>query len=461
MKESDEERGWALEIATDNETAHAVCPSCHILLVEANTSSNADLFPAENTAARLLASEISNSWGGPEPGADSPAFNHPGVVITASSGDNGYLDWLGSERHVNYPASSPHVVAVGGTRLLQSKGIWYSESVWNDGGIKEGKKTGAGASGGGCSTVFTAPLWQQGVSDWSAIGCLRRAVADVSADGDPYTGVDVYDSTPTPAGNKGWAIVGGTSVSSPIIASVFALAGGAHGVEYPARTLYQNAAGAPAALHDVTSGSNGECGKPFNESTGASGCTSAEEAASCSAHGICLAGSGYDGPSGVGAPNGLAAFQPPVPGEGATREPAPGSGGAPAGGAGTPSPGPSPGPAPARGPTAPAVRVPRISALALTWGAIVALRRARPSISRVRFAFTLTASTGITATLARWTRTHRRGRWRNTARPLAFAAAAGRRHARMRGRARLARGRYQLTLTPALGAPVSIVFLVA
>src|SRR2546421_289533 len=128
-----------------------------------NTRPKAALSPAENTAARLLASEISNSWGGPEPGADSPAFNHPGVVITASSGDNGYLDWLGSERHVNYPASSPHVGAGGGTRLLQSKGIWYSESGWNDGGLKESKKTGAGASRGGRTTGFTPPPAPQGV----------------------------------------------------------------------------------------------------------------------------------------------------------------------------------------------------------------------------------------------------------------------------------------------------------
>src|SRR3989442_3897893 len=126
-----------------------------------------------------------------------------------------------------------------------------------------------------------------------------------------------------PSGNKGWTIIGGTSVSSPVIASVFARAGGAHGVEYPARTLYENAAGASAALHDVSSGSNGECTHPFNESTGASGCTSAEEAASCSARAICLARAGYDAPSGVGTPDGIAAFEPPGSGSGTvpTEEP--------------------------------------------------------------------------------------------------------------------------------------------
>jgi hypothetical protein len=452
FKETSEERGWALEIATDIETAHAVCPSCHILLVEANSSSNANLFPAENTAAGLLASEISNSWGGPEPASDSPSFNHPGIVITASAGDSGYLNWLTSPHYVNYPASSPHVVAVGGTRLLQSKGVWYSESVWNDGAIKEGKSSGAGATGGGCSSVFAAPLWQQAVADWSAIGCVRRAVADVSADGDPYTGVDVYDSTPTPSGNKGWAIVGGTSVASPIIASVFALAGGAHGVEYPARTLYENA----ASLRDVTSGSNGECGKPFNEFTGASGCTSAEEAASCSARGICLAGVGYDGPSGVGTPNGLAPFGGPGQ-EGAGRELAGNPPGAAASGAGAPQPSP----APSRPPPAAAAVLPAISALALTRGARAALRHRRPRISVVRFSFTLDAPASITATLARLTKSHGRRRWRVAARPLAFAARRGSQRSGLSGRARLPRGRYQLTLTPARGAPVSIVFLVA
>jgi hypothetical protein len=262
----EEERGWALENATDVEVAHGVCASCRILLVEAKSNSYNDLYAAEQTAAALGATEISNSWGGEEPENDSPAFKHPGVVITASSGDSGYLNWLSPEQPAtaNYPASSPNVVAVGGTRLELNEEATarQSETVWNDGGQAEGVLEGAGASGGGCSEVFTAPSWQKAVPDWSFVGCAAdRAVADISADADPYTGVAVYDSTET-EGEKGWAMIGGTSVASPIIAAAFALAGGAQGVEYPARTLYENEVKAPGSLHDVVSGSNGECLRP-------------------------------------------------------------------------------------------------------------------------------------------------------------------------------------------------------
>jgi hypothetical protein len=311
--------GWAQEIATDVEVAHGVCESCKILLVEAHSNSNADLAAAEEKAVQLGASEISDSWGGPEQGVstqedETGAFNHPGTVITAASGDNGYLDWgleEASERgFADYPASSAHVVAVGGTRLgLTAGGAWKEETVWN----------GDGAGGGGCSTVLAAPAWQQDVFGWSAVGCgSHRAVADVSADADPYTGVAVYDSTPIREGEieyRGWVPIGGTSVASPIIASTFALAGGAgtgaggKAVAYPAQTLYENFAADPAALHDVTSGSNGACTKGFNETTGASKCTLAEEDASCSATAICLARHGYDGPTGVGTPHGIAAFE--------------------------------------------------------------------------------------------------------------------------------------------------------
>ena len=146
------ERGWAQEIATDIETAHGICPSCQILLVEAKSNSNANLFAAELTAGNLGATEISNSWGAQEPSSDSAAFNRPGVVITASAGDDGYLNWLqeGGQRFAEYPATSPHVVAVGGTRLSlnASSKAWEAESVWNDGGESGGKLDGHGAGGG-------------------------------------------------------------------------------------------------------------------------------------------------------------------------------------------------------------------------------------------------------------------------------------------------------------------------
>ncbi len=290
--EVEEAKGWAGEMSLDIEVAHATCQNCHIVLVEASSPLYADFEAAEQTAAvKLNATEISNSWGG-RPFADSNAFNHPGTVITASSGDSGYFNWgakNSSERgYAVYPASSPHVVAVGGTRLsVGIGGTWAGETVWN----------GQGASGGGCSAAFPAQPWQSSVSDWSSVGCgAHRAVADVSADADPYTGVAVYDSNfeceYEQAGVKHvthWCTVGGTSLSSPLVASTFALGGGAAGVAYPAKTLYENALKTPGSLHDVSSGSNGACSKPPKPG-GLSGCTVAEEEVSCSSFLICLAG---------------------------------------------------------------------------------------------------------------------------------------------------------------------------
>jgi Subtilase family len=311
------EGGWAVEISLDIEAAHAICQSCHILLVEASDATNVSLDAAEETAARLGANEISNSWATAEPPTDSEVFNHPGVAITAAAGDYGYLNWdtpySEGRGLVSYPASSPHVTAVGGTRLsLTAEGGWVGETVWNGGAHTLAASRGAG--GGGCSSRFPAPFWQQELPNWGSMGCeSRRAVADVSADADPYTGVAIYDSTPVPVEEGfetlGWGPIGGTSLSSPLIAATFALAGGPAGVEYPARTLYENGVANPGTLHDIQSGSNGECTKAFGPE-GLSGCTETEEALSCSAEAICLAGSGYDGPSGVGTPIGVGAFQP-------------------------------------------------------------------------------------------------------------------------------------------------------
>ncbi len=300
----------AFEISIDIEVAHAVCQNCHILLVEAESLKDSNLETAENRAVTLGATEISNSWYTDEPLTDSPAFNHPGIVITAAAGDFGYLNWDFSgepepeeiERgSVNYPASSPHVIAVGGTRLELSGPLdasqrnWERESVWN----------GYGATGSGCSS-FPAPQWQLETSDWASVGCgEKRAVADVAADADIYTGVAVYDSTPYGKVPPGWATANGTSLASPLIAAVFALAGGSGGVEYPAKTLYEN----EGSLHDVESGSDGECAeRPTSE--GLSACTMGEEGTECKEQAICVAGPDYDGPSGVGTPDGLGGFEP-------------------------------------------------------------------------------------------------------------------------------------------------------
>jgi len=306
---------WAEEISLDVEAVHAICWTCQVLLVEAETAEGKegmeDLEAAERTAAASGATEISNSWIAEEPLTDSAAFDHPGIVITAASGDEGWLNWApGSPEkgHVAYPASSPHVVSVGGTRLERVDGTW-TDTVWNGDGVG---KSLWGATGGGCSEGFSAPYWQQELPNWAAVGCAgKRSVADISAVADPFTGMAVLDTQPYQEEDyvPGWERVGGTSLSAPLIAAMFALAGGSQGVEFPARTLYENATSHPEVIHDVETGSNGPCASQPAEETGLASCTSSEEAAGCSMQAICLAGTGYDGPSGLGTPDGLRAFQ--------------------------------------------------------------------------------------------------------------------------------------------------------
>lgn len=504
------EPGWAQEIATDIEVAHGVCQGCKILLVEAASNINTNLEEAEQEAERLGATEISNSWGGPEQGVtagedDASPFRHPDTVITAAAGDDGYLDWgakKSSERgFADYPASSPHVVAVGGTRLsLTGSGAWEEETVWN----------GSGASGGGCSTVLTASAWQQSVADWSAVGCgTHRAVADVSADADPFTGVAVYDSTPIKEGEfeyRGWVTIGGTSVASPIIAATFALAGGSgtgpggKAVEYPAQTLYENLAGNPGVLHDVVSGSNGACTKGFDKNTGISKCSSAEEEASCSAEAICLARTGYDGPTGVGTPNGISAFRPgdeeeklhteeklreaekqreekrlaeKQAAEEKQREEerreerereakkkaeesqqSSGLGANGSSGVGsTDSPLIEP-PALAGS----SALVPILSAPALTQTANAALSHGRPKVSRISFTFKLNVPARVRVTLAKQVTAHGRKRWQTLPFSRTIAGVAGRNHTHLSAPGTLAPGRYRLVLVPERGTARSLTF---
>jgi subtilase family serine protease len=254
--------GWAQEISLDLDMVSAICPNCHILLVEASSASMSNLGTAVNTAAAwpgVVA--ISNSYGGSESSYDTSVydpdyFNHPGVAITASTGDGGY--------GVEYPAASPNVIAVGGTSLkAASTSRGWSETAWS-------------GAGSGCSTNEPKPSWQ----DSASTSCGNRAVADVSADADPNTGVAVYDSY-SYQGYSGWLVFGGTSVASPIIASVYALAGNA-ATAGSGSYLYDHA----SSLFDVTSGNNGSCGGSV----------------------LCTAGTGWDGPTGLGTPNGTAAF---------------------------------------------------------------------------------------------------------------------------------------------------------
>jgi subtilase family serine protease len=256
--------GWAQEISLDIDMVSAVCPNCNILLVEATTPTLANLGTAENEAAKLGATEISNSYGGGEsrsdPTYDTAYYKHAGIAITASTGDGGY--------GVEYPAASGFVTAVGGTTLSQSTGTarGWTETVWS-------------GAGSGCSAVDARPAWQASNPLIAGV-CARRAVADVSAVANPNTGVSVYDSY-TYQGAHGWLVFGGTSVSSPIVASVYALAGNASAVTYGSYPYSHT-----SALFDVTSGTNGNC----------------------RGSALCTAGAGWDGPTGLGTPNGAGAF---------------------------------------------------------------------------------------------------------------------------------------------------------
>lgn len=321
--------GWSVEESLDVETVHSVCQGCKIILVEANSDFDTDLAIAENKAVALGANEVTNSFGGPERGSTTSfqnAFNHRGVVITASAGDDGYYDYdllAGSSavNQPNIPAAYNTTVSVGGTSLyLGQTATRQSESVWNDNGPRDYLESAFGAAlgagGGGCSTLFSAQRWQTSLSTWGSTGCgSKRLVSDVSAVGDYLTGFDIYDSnncgsacSPAP----GWFTVGGTSLSSPVIASAYALAGGARGVAYPAPTLY----GHQSRAYDVTTGGNGwcdgegaaQCPNPNSSGNGILDCAYTAGGAVAVADRACDALTGYDGPTGVGSPDGLTMF---------------------------------------------------------------------------------------------------------------------------------------------------------
>jgi subtilase family serine protease len=318
--------GWSVEESLDVETVHSVCRSCKIILVEGTTNGNADLGAAEDTAVRLGANEVSNSFGEVEEGSDAAYqadFNHPGTVITASAGDDGYysFDHLDDTNQASIPASYNTAVSVGGTSLyLDQSGHRQSESVWNDNGPRDyweqAFERALGAGGGGCSTEFSARGWQTSLGVWNSTGCgSKRLDNDVSAVADYLTGFDVYDSyacgdacSPAP----GWFTVGGTSLSSPLIAAAFGLAGGAHGVAYPALTLY----GHRAQAYDVTNGGNGwcdgegasQCPNPNSFGFGVVDCAYTAAGTVAVGDRACDALTGYDGPTGVGTPNGAAMF---------------------------------------------------------------------------------------------------------------------------------------------------------
>ncbi len=490
-EKAEEAEGWALETDTDIEVAHAICQNCHILLVEASGPEYSELETAENAAVTLHASEISNSWGGPESTGDSSAFNHPGIVIAAASGDDGYLNWdqyatrneSGSSyfKGADYPAASPHVVSVGGTALeLTVEGAWASESPWNAASSNEG------AGGSGCSGSLQAPSWQRGVADWGEVGCgTYRANADVSADADPSTGVNVYDSTPYPEEGEtvvpNWVPIGGTSVATPMVSAMFALAGGAHGVAYPAETLYTHLGGSD--LHDVSSGGNGACDDDYASCQG-----SLVSPLDCGAGAwICNATSGYDGPTGVGTPDGLAVFKPnagssskggegepqtnPPEETGQTQGGGSGAGGAKAGegptaqplggtssGSGSKTSGGASGKSNTTSGSA-AGSPARVLALALTATARAAVRLGALRIHRLAFSLRATRASVVNITLS-IRGGGSRARWRKLGYSFAFAAKKGLNRRRLHGGGTLEPGVYRLTFTPVGGSARSLVFRV-
>jgi hypothetical protein len=531
-----EAEGWAIEISTDIEVARGICHNCKILLVETDSQSYEDLEAGEETAYKLKATEISDSWGGEQPNSESPAFDHPGTVLTAAAGDNGYLNWTDAQKteeakqecleeaagpteralcetigypvSADYPAGSPHVVAVGGTKLTLSAGVRQSETVWNEDPDPENKNSGAG--GGGCSSeAFEAPAWQQAVPDWSQVGCgSRRAVADVAADADPYTGVAVYDSVPNFSEENGklvnrpldWWPIGGTSVASPIIASMFALAGGAHKVEYPAKTLYTHLE--TTGLYDVTKGGNGRCDDLYVSCSGSLDQQSTEFAFDCGEDAfICNAAPGcgnqyYDGPTGVGTPNGVAAFKPgAIPpivkpecatkNEGGGSKTTTGDKGSSSGAEGSqdetngqentngqsttgstfnPSGSVTPNGQTTTSNTSPPAttkRAPRISSLALTAAARAALRRPRPVGNQLAFSCVLSQAATVRVTLSLEIRSAGHTQWRTLPGSFTFDAIKALDRRRLRDTAHLLSGTYRLTLTPADGKSRSISIRIA
>jgi len=244
--------GWDLEQALDLDAVSAACPDCKIVIVQADNAAFKNLGPAVATAAKVKGvAAISNSYGDPgSDGRNRGDYNHPGIAVVASTGDSGYID-------SSAPASFRSVIAVGGTSIVpDGSARGYSESAWS-------------GAGSGCSENNLAPAYQ----DTSATKCKGDSMADVSGPANPgQGGLSIYY-------NGHFSQVGGTSESSPIIGAVFALSGNTDG--HPGKYLWRD----PSHLYDITTGSNGSCGSP-----------------------LCDAGKGWDGPTGLGTPNGIGSF---------------------------------------------------------------------------------------------------------------------------------------------------------
>ncbi|MET8849523.1 S8 family serine peptidase [Amycolatopsis sp. NPDC004625] len=249
--------GWAIESTLDVSMVSAACPSCRIVVVEGNSPGFADLAETEDTAVRLGAKVVSNSYGARESGAPlayASHYRHPGVTVVASSGDAGFTA-------ASYPAVLASTVAVGGTSLARDPDAprGWAESAWQYGGS-------------GCSAYIAKPKWQRDTH------CGKRTVADVAAVAD---GLAVYN-----ADVGGWLPVSGTSASAPFVAGLYGRSGRA-GEAQPA-DVYANA----AKFVDITAGNNDPSGAGKK----------------CGGDYLCVAAPGYDAPTGVGVPAGLSGF---------------------------------------------------------------------------------------------------------------------------------------------------------
>src|SRR5215469_2300229 len=254
--------GWALETSLDLDAVSSACPNCHILLVEGDDNSIQNLGIAEDTAVSLGAKFVSNSYGilGEDPsetGFDQ-YYNHAGVAVVASTGDLGNV--------TNWPATSPFVTGAGGTTLTKDTSVprGWIETAWDSGGS-------------GCSPFEPRPSYQNNINT----DCPNnKAIADLSADADPNSGLAVYDTN----GEGGWLQVVGTSLSSPLLTAMYALAGTPVANTYPVSYAYSDP-NQSSDIFDITQGSNGGCGNV-----------------------LCNAGPGWDGPTGLGTPDGVAAL---------------------------------------------------------------------------------------------------------------------------------------------------------
>lgn len=277
---------WRVETALDIDMVSAACPKCNILVVQATDNMGDGLDVGQNAAAALGATVISDSWGGAESTAAPAAtsgeevyFDHPGIAIFVSAGDDGYNDQLVAQaaaRGPDYPGTSAHTIAVGATHLVKDPTTTrgWTETTWAP---VAGDPT-RGAGGSACSLSIPKPAYQM------ASPCAFKATTDIAAVGDPQTGVAVYTS----AVAGGWTVVGGTSASSPFVAAIFAATG--NGGQTSGAFIANNV----AKLNDVLSGTNGTCGTQTL---------------------LCNAAKGWDGPTGFGTPN-ASAFMPAASGTG-------------------------------------------------------------------------------------------------------------------------------------------------